>query len=359
LPAIEAPPGATEAEVSLFGPGRGEAIAVHLGYEQWMLVDSCLDEKREPATLAYLDRIGVSPNQVVLVVATHWHDDHIRGLAEVVRACDRADFSYSLAMSTREFTSLVGAHSDRSQMDGPSGVAEFAAISDFLRRRRRSSLRPALESRRLWFRETPDPPAVIEALAPCDIAIAKAQEALARLLPTKNSTKLAVVAPKPNHASVVLGVSFGEAHLLLGADLEETATRETGWTALLDRCDLPEAVSVFKVPHHGSPNADQPRVWSEVLSERPWALVAPYGNSGLPSDTDQKRLRARTDRAYLTAPPKRTRRKRDQAVERTLDEMSARPVNIDPPMGHIRLRCDAETESDWNVALFDPALHID
>ena len=331
---------------------------MHLGHGQWMLVDSCLDADRRPAALAYFDRIGVSAEQVVLVVATHWHDDHIRGLAQVVRACSRADFSYSLAMNTEEFASLVGAHSERAQMDSSSGVAEFAGIADLFRERQNSSLRPAMESRRLWHRDAPGPPVVVEALAPCDAAVSQAQKELAGLLPAENSTKKAVLAPKPNHASVVLWVSCGEARLLLGADLEETQNPETGWTAVLDRCRLSSLASVFKVPHHGSPTADQPRVWTEALCERPWALVAPYGNSGLPSAADQKRLVSRTDRAYLTAPPKRGRRKRAKAVERTLKEMQAQPVSIDPPMGHIRLRCDTETDSDWSVSLFDPARQI-
>jgi hypothetical protein len=359
LPPTEAPPSATEAEVSLFGPGRGEAVAVHLGHEQWMLVDSCLDSDNQPATLAYLDRISVSASRVVLVVATHWHDDHIRGLAKVVRACPNADFSYSLAMSTKEFTSLVGAHSQRAQMDGSSGVAEFAEIADFLREHKGRSPRPALESRRLWSREDPKPPAAVDALSPGDAAVAKAQKALAELLPKENSTKRAVIAPKPNHASVVLAVTFGKARLLLGADLEETSDPATGWTAVLDRYNSVGPSSVFKVPHHGSSNADQPRVWEEVLSERPWALLAPYGNSRLPTSTDRQRIRSRTDRAYLTAPSERTGRPRSKVVEKTLEEMNARPVSIDPPMGHVRLRCAADAESNWAVDLFESAFQIE
>jgi beta-lactamase superfamily II metal-dependent hydrolase len=358
LPQTEEPPSANEAEVSLFGPGRGEAIAVHLGNGDWILVDSCLDADRRPAALAYLERIGISPAQVVLVVATHWHDDHIGGLAEVIGACGQADFAYSGALRTDEFHALVGAFAERSQMQS-SGVAEFAEITRILAGEQRT-LKLAIESRRLWSRAAPEPSAEVEALSPCDAAIARSQQALAALLPMENTSKRAVPAPRPNHASVVLSVSVGDARLLLGADLEETADPNSGWTALLDGSQLAAPASVFKVPHHGSPNADQPRVWAEALRENSWALIAPFvrGRHRLPADADKTRILGRTNRAFLTAPTDRAQRMRSAPVQKMLEELKAHPVNIDPPMGQVRLRSDAGVEDGWSVDLFGSAFQL-
>lgn len=75
------PPAADEVEVTLFGPGFGEAIAVHLGEGSWMLVDSCIDpDSKGPASLTYLDRLNVNPANVKAIIASHWHDDHVRGI---------------------------------------------------------------------------------------------------------------------------------------------------------------------------------------------------------------------------------------------------------------------------------------
>lgn len=352
-------PSGTEVEVSLFGPGRGEALALHLGNGDWMLVDSCLDDHKRPAGLAYLRDLGVSFEQVKIIVATHWHDDHIGGLAEIVQECPEAEFVYSGALRTDEFHALVGAYAERSHMES-SGVAEFAEITRIFKGRVGSSPRPALESRRLWFRDQPEPAASIEALSPCDAEVLRSQEALAELLPKENSRKRAVVASEPNHASVVLSVTCGEAQILLGADLEETGNPATGWSALLERARLTNRATVFKVPHHGSPDADQPRVWEELLCDRPWAIVAPFvwGRVKRPGDADQARLRERTDRAYLTAPPERRRKKRSLPVEKTLEEMQARPVYADPPMGQVRLRTEADTGDEWRVELFGPAFQM-
>jgi Metallo-beta-lactamase superfamily len=360
LAPTDRPPSPTEVEVSIFGPGHGEAVAAHLGAGQWMLVDSCLDAEGEPAALSYLDSIGVAPEQVVLIVCTHWHDDHIGGLARTAEACTEADFAYSGALRGGEFFALVKAYAERSQMKG-RGVAEFAQIARLWTDRGDRVPRVAVESRRLWHRADDGMPGVsVEALSPCDAQIQRSQEALASLFPHPNTDKRAVIASDPNHASVVLSVTVGEVGILLGADLEETGNPATGWSALLDHAALDVPASIFKVPHHGSPDADQPRVWEELLVERPWAVVTPFvwGSTRRPTGDDQARISARTDRVYLTSPPERRRKTRSLPVERALKEMDARPEYVDPPMGQVRLRRELAQSGVWRVDLFGPAFQL-
>jgi len=79
-------------EISFFGPGIGECIVSHLGNNQWMIVDSCLDPStRAPIALQYLNQKGVNvATDVKLFLISHWHDDHISGASEVLRACKSA-----------------------------------------------------------------------------------------------------------------------------------------------------------------------------------------------------------------------------------------------------------------------------
>src|SRR5690348_10313352 len=101
-----------ELEVSIFGPGYGESLVIHLGSDQWIIVDSCKNPSTgEIAPLAYLRRIGVDPaTSVRVIVATHWHDDHVRGLSEVVRECQGARFVCASAMTLPEFVTMVTRH---------------------------------------------------------------------------------------------------------------------------------------------------------------------------------------------------------------------------------------------------------
>lgn len=75
-------PAPDQIEISVFGPGFGECVLVHLGEGHWIIVDSCMNRTvRKPAALAYFDEIGIDPAAAVeAVVATHWHDDHVSGI---------------------------------------------------------------------------------------------------------------------------------------------------------------------------------------------------------------------------------------------------------------------------------------
>jgi len=88
------PPAEDEIEISIFGPGRGESILVYLGYNRWIAVDSCVDQiDGSIPALAYLERIGVDiGHNVLLVIGTHAHDDHIAGISEVFRRSEAASF---------------------------------------------------------------------------------------------------------------------------------------------------------------------------------------------------------------------------------------------------------------------------
>src|SRR5438876_12006346 len=84
-----------EIEVSLFGPGFGESVVIHVGGNDWVIVDSCKnpDTKRAVA-LDYLEAIGVNvASDVKLIVASHWHDDHIDSLSQIYDRAQHAVFA--------------------------------------------------------------------------------------------------------------------------------------------------------------------------------------------------------------------------------------------------------------------------
>jgi glyoxylase-like metal-dependent hydrolase (beta-lactamase superfamily II) len=131
--ARQTPPRPNELELSLFGPGIGESLVIHLGNGDWVVVDSCLDEQRQAVALGYLESLGVDvAAQVKLVLVTHWHDDHIRGMSQVVAAARTAEFACSAALDGQEFLNLVAARKEVSLVGQTSGVEEFESILDIL-----------------------------------------------------------------------------------------------------------------------------------------------------------------------------------------------------------------------------------
>lgn len=363
---VDTPPARTEIEVSLFGPGYGESIVLHLGENAWFIVDSCLNPvTREPAPLEYLRQVQIDPAiSVQQVIATHWHDDHIRGLGRVFDACASAEFVCSAALRHEEFRTLVMAYGQRAMMTSP-GVQELYEIIQALQvRSKQRDPRPpffATTGRCLWRRDVSIAgaryPRSVYSLSPSDASILLAHRRLANLLPQEGTTKLRVPTLTPNHAAVVLWINVGEVFILLGSDLEETGPPGTGWSEILGSRTYPQGrASVFKIPHHGSHTADHPQVWRELLETEPLAVLTPFslGNVSLPTRQDVDRICARTDRAYATAIPRqRLRRGRPNAVERTMREVVRSIREVMTSTGHIRLRADlAISPPEWRVELF-------
>ena len=368
----EAPPQADEIEVSLFGPGYGECVLLHLGFSDWVIVDSCLNKDKRPPVLEYLRALGQDPAQVVkLVVATHWHDDHIGGLGVLFKECRSARFACSGALKGQEFLTLVKAASINSMMR-TSGVKEFSDVVETLEKRTKSKSglgSPTLASANkiLWMRhKTNDQSfsAEIRSLSPSDSAVTRTQFEIASLLPKVHEPKRRVSPRSPNHSAVALWVTVGDSRILLGSDLEESGDPETGWTAVLDPAVRPQGkASVFKVAHHGSDTAHNPRIWVDLLELNPHAVLTPFirGRIVLPTPQDSSRICGYTPKAFITADLKVKQVKgRPNTVEKTIRETVRSIRELPSASGVIRLRKNAlDTDANnWSVQLFPTAVSL-
>lgn len=362
------PPQADEVEVSVFGPGYGESVLVHLGLNEWLVVDSCLEPNlKTPAPLNYLRKIGVEVSRAVkLIVASHWHDDHVSGLAKVFRRCRSADFVCSEALTSEEFLALARAVGSRSMMES-SGVDELYRILAILQKRlegRAASKGPEWAiANRLLLRGTGSVPYEVYSLSPSSGSITLALAQISELLPRARERKKRLVALRPNHVAVVLWIQVGGVMVLLGSDLEETSDSRTGWSVILGSTTRPSGrASVFKIPHHGSANADQPGVWSEMLIQKPFVVLAPFnqGNVSLPTKRDAERICSRTERAYSTAMLRKRTIRRPSAVERTIKEVVKSIKLTSGSSGQVRLRTRAvgASKEEWKVELFGDALPL-
>ncbi len=354
------PPLSDEVEVSLFGPGFGESAVVHLGQNEWLLVDSCLNaESKEPAALSYLRDIGVDPLAVRLVVATHWHDDHIRGLEQILRQCSSADFATSTALGTREFLELVETADAPASHLGSSGVSEFRRAFRLLEARgSRPHFMPikwATVDRTLLSRSSGLGSKVL-ALSPTDAAVTLALTHFSQLVPRTGDPVRTVASLGPNFSSVALWVEVGVTHILLGADLENDVDAQLGWGSALGSLARPQtAASVFKVPHHGSANAHNERVWIDLLTADAHALLSPWirGGGALPGRDDMSRICSKTSNAFITTSPQpRSPRVRPEVLKMMKDSTKTLSSAATAP-GQVRLRKLAtDPDEPWRHELF-------
>jgi hypothetical protein len=365
---VASPPGADELEVSIFGPGFGECILLHVGGGRWGVVDSCLDpESKQPAGVRYLDVVGIDLSAVRFVVATHWHDDHMHGIAELFQKSKSAVFSCTEAVCKAEFSEVLIAWGENKLLPGGSGVDELRRIFEEVRKRQDGTRYPAprlASANKIIWEDRNDSPARLKALSPSDAAVLAAMARLREIAPRHTRVRRRLPDLKPNDTSVVLSVEAGEQRVLLGADLQVRADRGLGWLAVVDGAtERNSEHEGFRVSHHGSPNADHPEIWGRMLQPKAWAVTTPFvsGNIRLPSPEDCRRILEHSGCSYLTAPPKPTKfRDPDRAVERTVAETTKTAHFIPGKYGHVRLRKDLNGPADdpWRVEMFGSALSI-
>lgn len=349
------PPAADEFEVVLFGPGYGESIVLHLGCGGWVIVDSCINGEGKPRALEYLESIGVNPAQAVdLVVATHWHDDHIRGMARLVEVCSQAKFCCAHALLAKEFLAAVGALEDRHLSVEGSGVREIHRV--FTRLESKASPPTfATANRCIHARGN----CKIWSLSPDDAAFQSFLKSIGLLFPSEGRTKTRLPSVTPNDMSVVLWIGVDDIAVLLGSDLEKR-----GWVKILQSAERPTGkASMFKVPHHGSANAHESGVWNRMLDPKPFAILAPWqrGDRILPTKSDVRRILSYTPNAYATtsgglrAP---ARRRENRMVRRTIEESKVRLRRLDMSFDAIRLRRKIGLRTRWKVTTLGNACHL-
>jgi hypothetical protein len=359
------PPDESEFEVSVFGPGHGECIVLHLGKGAWVVVDSHRDgETNEPVALRYLQTLGVNvAEQVKMVVATHWHDDHMDGLGDLFEECESAKFVCTMAMQREELKTLIETYRGQILNVG-SGVDEMRQVLDELDERAPKGNVPApvlaIEGRVLLTRND-DLPFHVHALAPSDagvgVMLTRIQQ---KQLPKENRRRLRVPMLDENDASVVLAVRVGSESVLLGGDLEERGRGGIGWQVILDHHPAEGGrFDGFKIPHHGSDTGYHPDVWPRLMHDESWAAVTPYNKlkNPLPTPADCQRILQTAKYAYISAAPGLTEYRHDQLGVRETELAATLAIAEEPGLqGQIRLRKRlGDDGKDWTVELFGNA----
>lgn len=340
----------------VFGPGFGECILVHVGSNQWIVIDSCTTDSKVPVALEYLAGIGLDPSAAVVMVAvTHWHDDHIRGIEKVVETCPDALVAISQATTIDQFLEYATGLNRNNELAGGNGVREYVKLLRQLQDRKAKCKRGNADRRLMQIHPgdlAHGNACEIWSLAPSDSQIDLVNRQIASLIPEARAPMPRAIANSPNNTSMVLQINVGECGILLGGDLEETSCAFTGWSAIVDSQTRPQQpCDVFKIPHHGSSNGHSDSVWSEMLIDNCIAVVSPF-NKGtkLPRQTDIVRISSKTDRGFVTKVMSSSRpRARLKMVEKTIKATGKNLRRIKKDMGFVRLRRDFCSHSDWEI----------
>jgi len=106
-------------------------------------VDSCLFEQTAtPIALAYFEALNIKPNAAIkAIIATHWHDDHYKGLSKIMQSAPDARVCISIALTNKEFLQFAARMRKNKTAIAGTKLNEFsAAIHEIMDRKVRGLL---------------------------------------------------------------------------------------------------------------------------------------------------------------------------------------------------------------------------
>jgi len=358
-------------EVILFGKGIGESVLLNCGNNHWIVIDCCMNlENSLPAPLEYLRSKGLSEDSIKQIVISHFHNDHIVGMNQLIQVCPNADVFVSKALSIGEslrFFAFQSTQTQKTQIE--NGLSEFIKVSNILESRNKSYKK--VSSDQLLYQDRINK-MQIYALSPSDQDCRNTENAFQRLLFQCNESSVPAISKNTtNHNCITVLVSTQfmdnpKNDVLLGADLEITKDINSGWDSVVNCTASPDkSVKVFKIPHHGSQTAYHPTTWDKCMLPESIGILTTYDSSSLPREEYLQRYKGLTTELYSTTVPKCIAKKEKSAISRKIDkiilEHSKTVIRVSEKtkkqFGYIRVG-KTHTEVDYTVELFGDAISI-
>jgi beta-lactamase superfamily II metal-dependent hydrolase len=301
--------------------------------------------------------------QVKLIVATHWHDDHVNGISDLVDRCHAAELVFSHALARDEFRKLIALYGNNREFvldKEKSGVTEMGKALNILKARKAAGpyKPPIMAQADLTLHKSAY--CTLMAVSPSPGSIQVAMQEVASIwseleleasgAKSPRPPRGGVVSPERNHNAVALWLQWGDRRILLGSDLEECGDPLLGWQAVLASKQFPDGVAtIIKISHHGSPNGDHDPVWNQIVAkDDPIAILTAYtpGPKGRPAPEDVERIKAKTSKVYATTLPKKTAMKYSPSVEKTIVGVAKSRRSLEKNPGHIQVRWANGAEPD-------------
>jgi len=356
------PPTDSEVEISLIGTGGGygETVLIKIAKDSWIIIDSCINPfTREPLALEYLSKIGVDFSCVNLIVCTHWHNDHIKGLAKVLSECKNAEFCFSSVHDLDKFLLLCEIDYSKTLKGSISSTNEFASCLEIINNRETQFTR-AQCNLILYSTKIDSVEFILYALSPSPKTIADFDSEISELITDFGERSAAIINKSPNEKSVALLLKFGEHRVLLGSDLEVGKDDNEGWRHIVKHSKVIDEnkSKLYKIPHHGSHNGYLDKIFNLLVDSDSILKLTPYKSSGIPREEMLEKYSEHSNTIYLTSNTviSKKPKKRSPSIEKMISRSAISLIEARFSQGIVRSRLDFSIPGEtWKVELFEAA----
>lgn len=345
-----------ELEINLLGTGGGygESVVIHLGNQDWVIIDSCIEPSTgEVLPLAFLRSRNIDLSQVKLIICTHWHDDHIGGISDILKSCQNAIFSYARVNDLVKFLQFVSLDYQKLKTTvSNTSTAEFNRCLEILLKSGRIQ-KFAASDKMLYSDLKEGFECRLYSLSPSDKSTSLFDQEVSTLIDKFGSTHKRIPRQTANDRSVVILINVNDQVIILGADLEVVQDDNLGWLDIINNSSvikLNDKASYFKVPHHGSENGYHDSIWSVLIKDKPIGTLTPWNrNTKLPQPDMVERYKSLTNELYITSPliVSNKAKKRDHKTEKTIKEFNNSVRELKFQFGVISSTLKLDGSSDW------------
>lgn len=344
-------PDKDEVEITLIGTGGGygESVLLKINQGEWVIIDSCINPvTKSPLPLEYLQNIGVDyKREVKFVICTHWHDDHILGLSEILKECQSAQFCMPTVNDSGKFLHYVGLDASKSKKGSISSFIEFQRCIEILQDRTNVPMKRMKSDLVLYqnnFRLSDGTLKRIElfSLSPSESVITKFDKELSQLFKQFSLPKKSIPEKSPNDKSAVIYFRYGEFSAMLGADLEVSDENNEGWHDIHRNSVVRQGKSgIYKIPHHGSSNGYNNSIYSDLIETDAILQLSPWNrNNKLPQLDMLQTYRSHSKNLFITSPVAVSEKpkKRDKNTTKLISLFSRKLTEVKFNEGIVRTR---------------------
>ena len=414
------PPAIDEIEVTLLGgvTGFGECILVHIGNGDWICVDCCINiNTGNCIPLEYLNEIGVNvSNHLLYIICTHWHDDHIKGLSQLISACssntkfalscsdDREKFIFELLKDidyqgkskvldelneTFKILNVKNIEIKRLKQDififDINNIKAYAlSPGEFIIEALDREIATAQRNYHRILQQLQTVKFIDKSLiVDANNIECKTMNELSRLINDKidnieepneidNSSSEDLLKFKDtrkinqNNRCVVLQISFNNHNIILGADLEDTMSSNgvTAWQIVANSTSLKGITSsLFKIPHHGSVTGYCEKFINRFIKPDATMKLTGWtlGDKAIPEKKMLQKYYSHSKELYITTTKtlKKINTEKNKFIKKEMDKTTDAIYEIPSEIGIIRSRMKINSTNDkWNTDCFGSAVKI-